>query len=170
MVWKSPNCSSALRIIGVTTDDSLSPDVPCSVENYRWSPDGRSLAVAAVLPRSDMNALYWVHIPSGSAILLDTLTVFSDYSDLTWSPDSRALVVTRVTATEIEGDPTASDLWLFDSGGQRCQLTKTKDCLESEPKWINVKQLLYARRKVTDPDIGNPEHLVIEITRPRLAR
>lgn len=120
MVWKSPDCNSALRLIGVQTGDSLAPGVPCRVESYRWSPDGRSLAVATLLPHSDKSALYWVQIPSGRARLLDTLTVFSEYLDLTWSPDSRALVATRVTATEIEGEVTASDLWLFDSSGARC--------------------------------------------------
>jgi dipeptidyl aminopeptidase/acylaminoacyl peptidase len=112
-----------------------------------------------------MNALYWVHLPSGRTSLLDTLTVFSDYEDITWSPDSRALVVTRVTATEVEGEPTASDLWLFDSSGQRCELTKTKDYLESEPKWINGKAVVFSRRKASDPDLGNPERRVITLTR-----
>lgn len=166
-VWRSPECSSALRLIGVRTGDSLAPDVPCRVENYRWSPDGRSLAVAALLPHSDMNALYWVHLPSGRCSLLDTLTVFSDYEDITWSPDSRALVVTRVTATEVEGEPTASDLWLFDSSGQRCELTKTKDYLESEPKWVNGKAVVFSRRKASDPDLGNPERRVITLTRDK---
>ncbi|HZC80950.1 MAG TPA: hypothetical protein VE222_04400, partial [Nitrospiraceae bacterium] len=125
MVWKSSNCLSELRVFGALSNDSLVPNVPCHAENYRWSPDSRSLAVTAILPHSDMEALYWVEIPSGRPVLLDTLTVFSEYEDLTWSPDSRALVVTRVTSVEIEGEATASDLWLFDSDGQRCQLTST---------------------------------------------
>jgi len=166
-VWVSSDCTSELRVIGARSNQSLVPNLPCRVENYRWSPDGRSLAVAALLPHSDMNALYWVHLPSGRASLLDTLTVFSDYEDITWSPDSRALVVARVTATEVEGEPTASDLWLFDSSGRRCELTKTKDCLESEPKWVNGKAIVYSRRKVTDPDLGNPERRVITITRTK---
>lgn len=164
-VWKSPKCFSTLRIIDVRTGDALSPDVPCHVVNYRWAPDGRSLAVAAVLPHSDMNSLLWVDVPTGRARLLDTLTVFSDYADLTWSPDSRALVATRVLAMELEGEPTATDLWLFDSGGQRCRLTKTKDYLEGGPKWVNEKDLVFSRRRVSDPDLGNPERRVITVTR-----
>jgi hypothetical protein len=112
-----------------------------------------------------LSALYWVHIPSGYITLLDTLTVFSDYEDLTWSLDSHALVVTRVTATEVEGEATASDLWLFDPNGKRYQLTATKDYVESSPKWIDGDQILYARRKVTDPDLGSPERLVIRVSR-----
>jgi Tol biopolymer transport system component len=167
MVWVSSHCNSELRIIDPRSNQSLVPNLPCRVDNYRWSPDGRSLAVATLLPNSDMSALYWVHLPSGRASLLDTLTVFSDYEDITWSPDSRALVVTRVTATEVEGEPTTSDLWLFDSSGQRCQLTRTSDFIESEPKWIDARHVLYARRKATDPDLGNPERRVITVQRAK---
>jgi len=166
-VWISPDCMSQLRFISPRSDDSLVPNVPCRAENYRWSPDSRSLAVAALLPHSDMQALYWIEIPSGRARLLDTLTVFSDYQDLTWSPDSRAVVVTRVTDVEVEGEPLASDLWLFDSSGRRCQLTRTSDYIESEPKWIDAKHVLYARRKAAEPDLGDPERRVITIQRAR---
>lgn len=166
-VWRSPDCMSEFLLIGSRSVDSLVPDLPCRAENYRWSPDSRSLAVAALLPHSDMEALYWVHVPSGRADLLDTLTVFSEYADLTWSPDSRALVVTRVTATEVEGEPTASDLWLFDSDGQRCQLTRTGDYIESEPKWTDATHVLYARRKATDPDLGDSERQVIMVQRAK---
>lgn len=166
-VWTSPDCMSQLRLISPRSNDSLVPNVPCRAENYRWSPDSRSLAVAALLPQSDMQALYWIEIPSGRVRLLDTLEVFSDFQDLTWSPDSRAVVVTRVTAVEVEGEPMASDLWLFDSSGRRCQLTRTIDYIESEPKWIDAKHLLYARRKATDPDLGVPERRVITVQRAK---
>jgi len=164
-VWKSPDCISQLRLISPRSDDSLVPSLPCRVESYRWSPNSRSLAVVALLPLSDMEALYWIEIPSGGVRLLDTLAVFSEYEDPTWSPDSRALVVTRVTATEVEGEPTASDLWLFDSSGQRCPLTRTSDYIESEPKWLDGKRVLYARRKATEQDLGNPERRVITVQR-----
>jgi hypothetical protein len=117
-----------------------------------------------------MEALYWIEIPSGRVRLLDTLTVFSEYTDLTWSPDSRALVVTRVTAVEVEGEPTASDLWLFDSSGQRCQLTRTSDYIESESKWLDAKQVLYSRRKATERDLGDPERRAITAQRARAGR
>lgn len=165
MVWKSPTCVSELRVIGARSNESLVPNLPCHAENYRWSPDSRSLAVTALLPHSDMEALYWVKIPSGRPVLLDTLTVFSEYEDLTWSPDSRALVVARVTSVEVEGEVTASDLWLFESEGQGCQLTSTPDYIESEPKWIDATHLVYARRKSTEPDLGNPERIVITLGR-----
>ena len=164
-VWRSSNCTSELHIIGARSGNSLLPDVPCRVENYRWSPDSRSLAITALLPHSDMSALYWLQFPGGRVTLLDTLTVFSEYEDLTWSPDSRALVVTRVAAVEVEGEPTASDLWLFDSDGKRCQLTETSDFIEGEPKWIDRTHLLYVRRRSTAPDLGNPQRVVITVRR-----
>jgi hypothetical protein len=52
-VWMSSDCTSALRLFAAHTTDSLLPGVPCRVENYRWSPDGHSLAVAALRAPSD---------------------------------------------------------------------------------------------------------------------
>jgi hypothetical protein len=59
---------------------------------------------------------------------------------------------------------------LFDPNGVRYQLTATKDYVESDPKWIDADQILYARRKATDPDLGNLERVVIRLTRGKAGK
>ena len=54
--------------------------------------------------------------------MLDTLPVFLAYEDLTWSPNSGALVVARPTAVNAEEEDTAADLWLFDEKGRKCAI------------------------------------------------
>jgi hypothetical protein len=69
--------------------------------------------------------------------------VFTDYADIAWSPDSRSLAVARITATDSEENPTASDLWIFGVNASRCQLTDTPAILESRPRWIDSTNILY---------------------------
>lgn len=109
------------------------------------------------------SVLCWVRLPSGESRIVDTLNAFAGYEELTWSPDSRALVATRVTETEHHGEVLASDIWLFEWDGQRCRLTDTKDFIESEPKWIDSTTILYSRRATGEPDNGRSERRVMTI-------
>jgi hypothetical protein len=133
------------------------------VVSYKWSPDSRSLAVAGLRER-DVNTLFWVRIPSFTVTVLDTLPVFADYEDLSWSPDSRALVTTRITANDHVGIVFASEICLFTADGQSCQLTDTRHFVECEPKWINAERILYSRQPPDENGLGDSERRVLSVS------
>jgi dipeptidyl aminopeptidase/acylaminoacyl peptidase len=164
IVWQSRECMSRLVIVEVRSGKVAEPETGCNAVNYRWSPDSRSLAVAGVGKR-DVNTLFWIDVPSSRVTVLDTLPVFADYEDLSWSPDSRALVATCITANDHVGIVFASDIWLFAADGQRCQLTDTKDFVEGEPKWIDAGRILYSRQPPDENGLGDSERRVLSVSR-----
>ena len=164
-VWKSLGRPWMLCVIDVKSGKALEPEIGCLVDTYRWSPDGRSIAVGGTLYGRSVNVLCWVRLPTGESRMLDTLTVFAAYEDLAWSPDSRVLVVTRVTAVDAEEEATAADLWIFDGEGHRCPLTKTDNLIEEEPRWINNSDILITQRPSASGAHEPSERRVITVTR-----
>jgi hypothetical protein len=142
-VWKSRQVPWALCVVDVRTGKRLDPDLGCLATEMEWSPDGSAIAIGGRLPRRPVSVLSWVSIPRGDSRMLDTLPVFAGYEELAWSPDSRALIVTRVTATDHYEEPIASDLWIFEADGLRCPLTETSDVMETRPLWIDSNRILY---------------------------
>ncbi len=93
--------------------------------------------------------------------MLDTLPVFSAYEDLTWSPNSGALVVARPTAVNAEEEDTAADLWLFDEKGRKCALTETPEVVEEAPQWLDGGSILYSFHRFDRGVAGPPEQEVL---------
>jgi Tol biopolymer transport system component len=143
-IWKSLQRPWNLCVVDVKTGKALEPEIGCLVDTYRWSPDGRSIAVGGTLYGKPVNVLCLVRLAAGTSQMLDTLPVFAAYEDLTWSPNSRALVVTRASAVNAEEETTAADLWLFDGEGRRCALTETPDLIEESPQWLDNASILYS--------------------------
>lgn len=143
-IWKSLERPWNLCVVDVKTGKALEPDIGCLVDTYRWSPDGRSIAVGGTLYGKSVNVLCLVRLPGGTSQMLDTLPVFAAYEDLTWAPNSRAFVVTRASAVNAEEENTAADLWLFDLERRRCALTETPDAIEESPQWLDATSLLYS--------------------------
>ena len=160
-VWKSLERPWNLCIVDVKTGKAVEPDIGCLVDTYRWSPDGRSIAVGGTLPGKSVNVLCLVRLPAGTGQMLDTLPVFAAYEDLTWSPDSRALVVTRATSVNAEEENTAADLWLFDGEGRRCALTETVGVVEESPQWIDRGSILYSFHTLKAGVTGPTEQRVL---------
>lgn len=167
-VWKSVERPWMLSIVDLKTGKTSDPDIGCMVDTYRWSPDGRSIAVGGTLYGKSVNVLCWISLPSGASRMLDTLPVFAAYEDLTWSPDSRALVVTRATAVNAEEENTAAELWLFDSEGRRCALTNTPDKIEESPRWLNGDSILYSSHRLKDGVSDPTEERVLLLKRSTL--
>lgn len=159
-VWKSVERPWNLCVVDVKTGKTLEPDIGCLVDTYRWSPDGRSIAVGGTLYGKSVNVLCLVQIPAGTSQMLDTLPVFAAYEDLAWSPDSRALVVTRATAVNVEEENTEADLWLF-NGERRCALTETPDMIEESPQWLDTGSLLYSFHSLKAGVTGPTEQRVL---------
>jgi dipeptidyl aminopeptidase/acylaminoacyl peptidase len=164
-VWKSMERPWMLSIVDLKTGKTFEPEIGCLVDTYRWSPDARSIAVGGTLYGKSVNVLCLVRLPAGTSRMLDTLPVFAAYEDLTWSPDSRALVVTRATAVNAEEENTAADLWLFDGEGRRCALTNTPDVIEESPQWINAESVLYSSHSLKEGMASPTEQRVLLLKR-----
>jgi hypothetical protein len=156
-VWKSVKRPWVLSVVDVKTGEALEPNIGCLIDTYRWSPDGRSIAVGGTLEGKPVNVLCWVWLSTGTSRMLDTLPVFSAYEDLAWSPESRALVVARPTAVNAEEEDTAADLWLFDGEGRRCALTKTPGVVEESPRWLDGGNILYSFHRFSGGVAGPTE-------------
>lgn len=144
-IWKSKERPWELCIVDVRTGKRLEPELGCMASEMVWAPDGRALAVGGRLYGKPVSVLCWVSLPEGNSRMLDTLPVFAAYKEFAWSPDSRALVVTRVTATDGHEEPVASDLWILEENGLRCPLTATADVMETEPHWLDPSRVLFRR-------------------------
>jgi dipeptidyl aminopeptidase/acylaminoacyl peptidase len=164
-IWKSMARPWMLSVVDVKTGKALEPDIGCLIDTYRWSPDGRSIAVGGTLYGKSVNVLCLVRLPAGTSQMLDTLPVFSAYEDLAWSPDSRAIVVARATAVNAEEENTAADLWMFDVEGSRCPLTKTPDVIEEFPQWLNAESILYSFHSLKDGIASPTEKRVLLLKR-----
>lgn len=164
-VWKSLDRPWMLCVVDVKSGKRFEPDIGCLVDTYCWSPDGRSIAVGGTLYGKSVNVLAWVQVSTGATRMLDTLPVFAAYEDLTWSPNSHALVVTRASAVSAEEENTAADLWLFDSEGGRCILTSTPETVEEAPKWLDAGSILYSSHRFAKGVSGPTEQRVLLLKR-----
>jgi dipeptidyl aminopeptidase/acylaminoacyl peptidase len=92
-------------------------DLPGSAEAVRWSPDGRSLAVA-LTPRALIDDRYMrtqIHIvDAGSGSVTGKLDTTGKLGDFSWSPDSRSIAM--IGAQDIH-DPQEGRLLVADAGG-----------------------------------------------------
>jgi TonB family protein len=140
-VWKYIERPWVLSIIDLRTGERTEPEIGCLADEMEWSPDGRWLAVAGTHYRQPVTVLCVVSARGGESVML------TDCNDFDWSPESRAIVVTRVTATTLDDGPIASDLWLFEPNGMRCQLTTTNFVLEGRPRWIGPTTIVYAAKE-----------------------
>jgi dipeptidyl aminopeptidase/acylaminoacyl peptidase len=138
-VWKSPEKTDVLTIIEVETGRVFEPDLDCRAGEYAWAPDGGSIAVIGDDSRGA--ALCLVQVPSGKSRLLTKLPIRSEYSNLSWSPDSR-MIATTVTQ-ELDHLAESTDLYAVDVDGGSCRLTSTATVDESEPRWLDDGHLLY---------------------------
>ena len=164
-VWKSLERPWVLSVVDVKTGKAMEPDIGCLADTYRWSPDGRSIAVGGTLEGKSVNVLCWVRLASGTSQMLDTLPVFAAYEDLSWHPDSRALVVTRATAVNAEEENTAADLWIFDEHGRGCALTETPEVIEESPQWLDGESIVYSFHRLNGGVAGPSEERVLLLKR-----
>lgn len=164
-VWKSVERPWMLCIVDVRTGATIEPDLGCLVDNFQWSPNGKSIAVGGTLPARSVNVLCWYQLAAGKSRMLDTLPVFASYEQFAWSPDSRELVVSRITAVDAEGQATAADLWIFDEQGNRCALTNSHELVEEEPSWITNHDILVTLRPTAGSPQATSERIVMSVSR-----
>lgn len=165
-IWRSLKRPWVLCIVDVKTGKAIEPDIVSLAARYQWSPDGQSIAVTGTLPGRPVNVLSWVHLTTGESRMLDTLPVFGAYENLAWSPNSRALVVSRISAVDALEEATAADLWIFDERGNRCALTTSQEFIEEHPNWINDHDILTTLRSAGRR--GQPsEDRVLSVTQTR---
>lgn len=158
--WKSSRQPWMLCIVDVASGRTVEPEFGAVVSKLRWAPDGRSIAVSGQLYGTPTSVLAWVDVPSGRARILDTLKVHADY-DLSWSPDSRFLAVSRPTELTSEEEVVRADLWVFERNGTRCRLTNSPEP-EVEPGWVDTRRLLFHREEASANN-ENSSPMVLEL-------
>lgn len=119
----------------------------CVTFDWRWSPDGRWLAVQDNPCKRGRCRLCLVSVPSGAVHCIDSLDVFADY-EFGWSPNSTNLAVVRPEQVDRHSEePSVADLWIFSVvGHRRCVLAVTPEYVEREPMWVTDSTLLVERQ------------------------
>jgi dipeptidyl aminopeptidase/acylaminoacyl peptidase len=120
----------------------------CVTFYWRWSPDGRWLAVQDNPCKRGRCRLCLVNVPSGAVRCIDSLDVFADY-EFGWSPNSKHLAVVRPERINPHSEePSVADLWILsDFGRGRCNLGVTPEYIEREPMWVTDSTILVERYK-----------------------
>lgn len=154
-----------LSVIEIASRKILNPPLNSSTTTVKWSPDSKTLAGAGISYDGQGSVLYCVSFPKGTASILDTVRIYSDY-EFAWSPDSRWLAMSRPTELfPPTGDICKADLWIVSrSRDIRCKVLDTPDWVEGEPRWITDSSILLDRISWRDAEAVKEETVVVELT------
>ena len=157
-----------LALVEVQSGRVWQPHLGAQLGECRWSPDSQRLAVELTTAKGGFTVLGFFSLSDGTFAPVDTLTLFAEY-DFSWSPDSRALAVSKPTFTDEnhEGEVTQADLWLMDVSGARCRLVEGKGFLAAEPRWVGSTRIRYVREVWKIDASGSADGVVIEFARSR---
>lgn len=163
-VWMSQERPWTLVVLDLKSKRRIEPNLDGCASPYRWSPDGRWIAVMVTPCQEPKSRLALVRMPAGEVRWVDSLEVFSDY-EFDWSPDSRHLVVARPTAIDhASEEPTAADLWIVATDGQRpCLLTATPAHVEHDPKWLSHRTIQVDRFRRENGRFVGEDRVVLEV-------
>lgn len=162
-LWKSIDRPWNLVIYDRRSGRRIEPALRgCVAYYWRWSPDGRWLAVQDNPCKRGRCRLCLVSVPSGTVHCIDSLDVFADY-EFGWSPNSKNLAVVRPERVDPHSEePTVADLWIFsDLGRARCVLEATPEYVEREPMWVSNSTLLVERSKA--PQFAQNERVLLTV-------
>jgi Tol biopolymer transport system component len=129
-------------IVEIASGRTWHPKAPCHAMNYAWSPMGDAVAFEGPGYSGTRRMLCVMEWPSMAVKVLDSLSVSTDFH-FSWSSDSRWLVLDHATQLDNDEEVVASDLWLISRDGKRCQLTRTRDLIETEPHWVNESRIQF---------------------------
>src|SRR6267378_328121 len=158
--WQSRERAWVPCVIQMATGKVIKPTLDFMGTGFKWSPDGRWIAVDGRAPGGPMSYLWLMSSSTGACLVLDTLGVYSNY-EFGWSPDSRLLVVSRPLSLSEEEDKTRSDLWLFDTSGRRSRLLGANGLAARNPRWVDARHIIY-RREVPDMS-GAPRERILTV-------
>jgi Tol biopolymer transport system component len=160
-VWKSLDRPWNLCIVTLGKPDTLYPSFSAHTVRYRWSPDAKYLAVQGTLYNEDRSVLVVVETSQGTATVLDSLQLLSDY-EFSWAPDSRKLAVSRPTRLADVEQVAEAELWIFDVSGNGAKVVRSAGHLQRNPQWIDDTRVLFSQEGLG----GQPgQALVVEISR-----
>jgi Tol biopolymer transport system component len=144
IAWESPVEPWVLTIVDRDGRRLSQPLRKFNVMGFKWAPDGRWIAVTATAGSSGRTYLALVSAVDGRVHLADTVRVVTDY-EFSWSPDSRVLAFSRVTALNAYEEPKAADIWLVVPGRRPCPLVVSSDYVETQPRWVASNRLRFSR-------------------------
>ncbi len=132
-------------IAGIGGDEEPRPfDLPGSVVQVRWSPDGKHLAVT-VAPRPLVDDRYMFQkvqiVDAATGEIETTIDREGKLGTVEWSPDSRLLAMT--SAADLH-DPSASSLVVVPvSGGSLKNLTRDFEGSVTSLAWADDRELVF---------------------------
>ena len=144
IAWESPDEPWVLTVVDPDGRRLSQPLRKFNVMGFKWAPDGRWIAVTATAGSSGRTYLALVSAIDGRVHVADTVRVVTDY-EFSWSPDSRVLAFSRVTALNAYEEPKAADIWLVVPGRRPCPLVVSSDYVETQPRWVAADRLRYTR-------------------------
>ena len=136
---------------------------PClAVDEYRWSPNSRWIAVEGVERSTNRVGLSIYDLTRGRLRRLSTTPAFGSYG-LSWSPDSRLLAFTEPSEVDEDETVLAADLWVAaTSSWSPCRVRTSPDEIESQPEWLTDSEVLVKTIPRTAPHSAGRD-LVLEL-------
>jgi Tol biopolymer transport system component len=135
-----------------------------AVDQYRWSPNSRWIAVEGVERATNRVGLSVYDLTRGHLRRVSITDAFGSYG-LSWCPDSKYLAFTKPSEVDEEESVLAADLWIAPtSSWLPCPIRATTDEIESQPEWLSDSELLVKAVPITAPHTVGRE-LVLELRR-----
>jgi dipeptidyl aminopeptidase/acylaminoacyl peptidase len=143
VVYEGQQQPYQLAIIDRRTRRRIDIDPRLAVDEYRWSPDSRWIAVEGVERATNHVGLSVYDLVHGHLRRVSTTHVFGSYG-LSWSPDSKLLAFTEPSAVDDDDEAVlAADLWVVStSSWLPCRVRVTRDEIESHPEWLSSTAVL----------------------------
>jgi len=164
VVYVSQQQPYQLAVIDRRTRRRIDIDPRLAVDEYRWSPNSRWIAVEGVERATNHVGLSVYDLVRGRLHRVSTTRAFGSYG-FSWSPDSKLMAFTEPIAVDEEETVLAADLWLVPTSSWRpCRVCATQDEIESQPEWLTDATLLVKSVPRTAPH-GVGRELVLELRR-----
>ncbi len=165
VVYEGQQQPYQLAVIDRHTRRRIDIDPRLAVDEYRWSPDSRWIAVEGVERATNHVGLSVYDLARGRLRRVSTTHAFGSYG-LSWSPDSKLLAFTEPSAVDQDDEAVlAADLWVVSTASWLpCRVRATQDEIESHPEWLSSTAVLVKSVPSRSPRASGRE-LVFELRR-----
>ena len=162
VVYVSQEQPYQLAVIDRHSRRRIDIDACLAVDEYRWSPNSRWIAVEGVERSTNRVGLSIYDLTRGRLRRLSTTPAFGSYG-LSWSPDSRLLAFTEPSEVDEDETVLAADLWVAaTSSWSPCRVRTSPDEIESQPEWLTDSEVLVKTIPRTAPHSAGRD-LVLEL-------
>ena len=144
LVYEESKKNTRVWMLNLGSGEVLAHDLPGSVSDFAWAPDGEHYAVA-LAPTPQVDDGYVARdvfvISSKDATVRNQLGSVGKLGDFAWSPDGKRIVY---IAAEDINDPSAGRLYLASAqGGERTELVPNYAGQVEDFYWIDDESITY---------------------------